>query len=187
MAERLRSDARRNRARVLAVAEQAFAAEGTSVPVREIARRADVGAGTVGRHFPTKEELLRAVIVGVLQRLITQAHALAEAPDPGDAFFTFFLHLVQEGRTNKALFDTLADPEMDLKSATSTTTAEFGRRLGKLLRRAQRVGAVRTDLTESDLKALLVGALAAQARATDPGSAERLTAVVCQGLRSPTN
>ena len=53
----LRADAARNRARVLEVAYETFAAEGLSVPIDEIARRAGVGAGTVYRHFPTKEDL----------------------------------------------------------------------------------------------------------------------------------
>ena len=58
----MRADAARNRARVLEVAYETFAAEGLSVPIDEIARRAGVGAGTVYRHFPTKEALFPAVI-----------------------------------------------------------------------------------------------------------------------------
>ncbi|MFD6451097.1 helix-turn-helix domain-containing protein, partial [Nocardia sp. NPDC060220] len=58
----LRADARRNRERVLAAAQEAFAAEGISVPLDDIARRAGVGAGTVYRHFPTKEALFTAAI-----------------------------------------------------------------------------------------------------------------------------
>ena len=58
----MRADAARNRARVLEVAYETFAAEGLSVPIDEIARRAGVGAGTVYRHFPTKEALFAAVI-----------------------------------------------------------------------------------------------------------------------------
>jgi len=57
----LRADAARNRARVLEVAYDTFAAEGLSVPIDEIARRAGVGAGTVYRHFPTKDDLFLAV------------------------------------------------------------------------------------------------------------------------------
>ena len=55
---KLRSDARDNRERILAVARAAFAAEGLDVPIREIARRAELGIATVYRHFPTKEALL---------------------------------------------------------------------------------------------------------------------------------
>ena len=56
-ASALRADARRNREAVLDAARTAFAAEGLSVPLDEIARRAGVGPGTLYRHFPTKEAL----------------------------------------------------------------------------------------------------------------------------------
>ncbi|MFI6988570.1 TetR/AcrR family transcriptional regulator [Nonomuraea wenchangensis] len=62
VSQKPRSDARDNRARILAVARAAFAAEGPGVPVREIARRAQVGAATVYRHFPTKDALLAEVV-----------------------------------------------------------------------------------------------------------------------------
>ena len=75
----LRADAQRNRARVLEVAAEIFAAEGLSVPVHEIARRAGVGTGTVSRHFPTKEELFAAVLLDRMRQLTGQADALAGA------------------------------------------------------------------------------------------------------------
>lgn len=80
MTERpLRADARRNRERVLAAAQEAFAAEGISVPLDEIARRAGVGAGTVYRHFPTKEALFAAAIVDRVDRMTGRAReGLAE-------------------------------------------------------------------------------------------------------------
>ena len=62
----LRADAARNRARVLEVACETFAAEGLSVPIEEIARRAGVGTGTVCRHFPTKQDLVLAVFADFL-------------------------------------------------------------------------------------------------------------------------
>ena len=69
----LRADAARNRARVLKVAYETFAAEGLGVPIDEIARRAGVGAGTVYRHFPTKEDLYRAVVDDRLRASSTRA------------------------------------------------------------------------------------------------------------------
>src|SRR5215471_15217834 len=79
MARTPRADARRNRSRVLEAAIAAFAAEGLSVPVHEIARRAGVGTGTVSRHFPTKESLFEAVFLDRMERLADRAHVLAEA------------------------------------------------------------------------------------------------------------
>ena len=84
---RLRADARRNRQRVLDAATAAFATEGVAVPVDEIARRAGVGAGTVYRHFPTKEALVEAIVLSRVEWLIGEARVLAGTDDPGTAFF----------------------------------------------------------------------------------------------------
>ena len=75
----LRADARRNRERILAAATAAFAADGLSVPLDEIARRAGVGPGTLYRHFPAKETLWEAVLHDRLQRLADEAEALHRA------------------------------------------------------------------------------------------------------------
>src|ERR1700680_1105959 len=91
----LRADAQRNRARLLDVAEVVFASKGIAASTEEIAREAGVGIGTVFRHFPTKEALLEAVFVRRLEQLAAHADALADAYDPGAAFFTFFSHVVE--------------------------------------------------------------------------------------------
>jgi len=84
----LRADARRNRARVLAAAQEAFATEGLSVPLDEIARRAGVGAGTVYRHFPTKEALFEAIVLHQMQDVIAQVRDRADARTiPAAAFY----------------------------------------------------------------------------------------------------
>src|ERR1700692_3315428 len=104
-AKPLRADAARNRARVLETAYQTFAAEGLSVPIDEIARRAGVGAGTVYRHFPAKEDLVEAVIADQMQRIIDGGHALLEADKPGEALFTFLRAAVEWSATNRGLVD----------------------------------------------------------------------------------
>src|ERR1700723_1252168 len=88
-AKPLRADAARNRARVLETAYETFAAEGLSVPIDEIARRAGVGAGTVYRHFPTKEDLFKAVVESRLQHIITEGRALLEERGPTKRLFSF--------------------------------------------------------------------------------------------------
>src|SRR5918911_4008434 len=92
----LRADAARNRARVLEVAYDTFAADGLSVPIDEIARRAGVGAGTVYRHFPTKEDLYRAVVDDRLRTIVDSGRALLGAGDSGAALFTFLRSMVLE-------------------------------------------------------------------------------------------
>ena len=81
----LRADAARNRARVLEVAYDTFAAEGLSVPIDEIARRAGVGAGTVYRHFPTKEDLYRAVVEDRIADIVDEGRELAGRRRPRGA------------------------------------------------------------------------------------------------------
>ena len=106
----LRADARRNRERVLDAARTAFAADGLSVSLDEIARRAGVGPGTLYRHFPTKEALIEAVVQDRLCRLAAEGAALRDSRDPGAAFFEFIERRADEGFGEgnfKALFESL--------------------------------------------------------------------------------
>jgi AcrR family transcriptional regulator len=174
----LRADAARNRARVLEAALQAFATEGLSVPIDEIARRAGVGAGTVYRHFPAKEDLVEAVIADQLQRIVDGGHALLEADKPGEALFTFLRAAVEWSATNRGLVDSLAGSGNEVKEAEE----QFKDLLGELLRAAQDVGTARKDVGVADVKALMVGLQAMQSYNDD--AAERLTEVVLDGLRA---
>src|SRR3954466_7832785 len=100
----LRADAARNRARVLEVAYETFAADGLSVPIDEIARRAGVGAGTVYRHFPTKGDLFAAVVESRLQHTTPAGRPLLDEPGPGEALFAFLRSMVLEwGATDQGL------------------------------------------------------------------------------------
>jgi hypothetical protein len=118
------------------------------------------------------------------RRLIEEARRGLQAPDPGEAFFRYFKLVLQEGRTNKALLDALSDSEPHLKAAVAANGAECARGFAALMRRAQRAGAVRRDLTAADPKVLLVGALAAQAHADDARSAHRLAEAAIAGVRA---
>ena len=114
----LRADAARNRARVLEVAYDTFATEGLSVPIDEIARRAGVGAGTVYRHFPAKDDLFRAVVEDRIRRIIDEGRAMLASADPGEALFTFLRSMVlQWGATDRGLADALAGVGIDVETA----------------------------------------------------------------------
>jgi AcrR family transcriptional regulator len=179
----LRADAARNRARVLEVAYQTFAAEGLAVPIDEIARRAGVGAGTVYRHFPTKEELYRAVIEDRLSRIVDDGRALLASQDPGQALFGFLRSMVlQWGATDRGLSDALAGLGIDVKAAVPEAEHAFLGLLDDLLQAGQKAGTVRRDLDVRDVKALMVGAQAIQTYSAD--AAERLSEVVLDGLRA---
>jgi AcrR family transcriptional regulator len=178
----LRADARRNRARVLDVARAAFAAEGLSVPLDEIARRAGVGPGTLYRHFPTKESLFEAVVHDRLRRLADEGAALRESADPGAAFFAFLDRLAAEAGPKRDLFDALASAGVGAGPAVRAAAEDLRAHIGCLLGRAQRAGAVRSDIGSAEVSALLSGMLfAVQPR---PGAdRERVLAVFRDGLR----
>ncbi|WP_377273407.1 TetR/AcrR family transcriptional regulator [Peterkaempfera sp. SMS 1(5)a] len=185
-AKQPRADAQRNRARVLEVAAQVFAEEGLSVPVHEIARRAGVGTGTVSRHFPHKQDLFAAILLSRLEQLIAQAGSLAGQQDPGTAFFTLLTTLVREGATHRGLAEALAGAGYDLETAAEEAGYDVTAGLRGLLDRAQAAGAVRNDIDYADVKALITGCLVrAEGRThADLAALDRVTAIVCDGLRA---
>jgi AcrR family transcriptional regulator len=154
---RLRADAARNRAQILAAARTAFRELGTAAPLDEIARRAGVNIATLYRRFPDREALVQQV---VLDGFATVAEAARRALDaaPQDALAAiegFLLHLVDER-------DTLVLPLIGGPVATSREAVELQDQiaplLDELLDHARTQGAVRPDATHMDL--VTTGALA---------------------------
>ncbi|SPM38887.1 putative transcriptional regulator [Mycobacterium numidiamassiliense] len=179
----LRADAARNRARVLDVAYETFAAEGLAVPIDEIARRAGVGAGTVYRHFPTKEALFAAVIEDRMENLVGDGYALLKSGPPGEALFTYLRSLVlQWGATDRGLVDALAGIGIDIETVAPDAEDAFLAMLGDLLRAAQEAGTARRDIGVREVKSILVGCQAMEAYNSE--LAERVTDVVVDGLRA---
>lgn len=177
----LRADARRNRERVLSAARDAFAAEGITVPLDDIARRAGVGPGTVYRHFPTKEALFQAAIVDNIERMTDYARGLDNADDPGVAFFELLDHIVDQGKVKRDLADAMGGHQT---VEITGPTKEFQALTARIMTRAQEFGAVRTDIDIDDLFRLLKGTLSVTHTATDEQRA-RAFAVVGDGLRPP--
>jgi AcrR family transcriptional regulator len=153
-----------------------------SVPIDEIARRAGVGAGTVYRHFPTKEDLFRAVIQDRLQRIVEEGHQLLASGNPGEALYIFLRSMVAESGTDRGLVEALAGFEIDIETAAPQAEEAFLGLLGDLLRAAQKAGTARPDVGVPEVKALLVGCQAMQRYNAE--LAERVTAVVVDGLRT---
>ena len=185
MAAPMRADARRNRQLILAAAEEAFAAEGLNVPVDEIARRAGVGAGTLYRHFPTKEALFEAVVVDHMVQLASDARAMASSTEPGQALFDFLGRMADEAATKRNLMDALMGAGIDIKETAATIKGEVEAAVGALLSRAQDAGQVRGDVQLADLFGLIMGTCAMAAE-NDACSQARMFAIVCAGLRVPT-
>jgi AcrR family transcriptional regulator len=145
-----------------------------------IAERAGVGAGTVHRHFPTKEALIAAVVADRLAGLAERATELADAEQPTDAFFEFVRDLTAQARQNVVLSSALDATE--LASARVTAGADLAGALEVLLERAQRAGGVRPDLTVTDLHAILSGVIAME-RNLSPDHRGIGLDVVLAGLR----
>ena len=174
-----RADARRNREKVLRAAAKAFAASGYDVPLDEIAARAGVGAGTVYRHFPTKEALFEAVVTARVVDLIADTRERAGAADPDAAFFGLLARIGDEATVKRDLPEAIAIP--------GPLQEELHAALGVVLRRAQRAGAVRDDIDTLDLIAIFKAATAGLRDA--PGDAvrrKRLFDVMTDGLRPRT-
>jgi AcrR family transcriptional regulator len=177
----LRADARRNRERVLAAAQEAFAAEGISVPLDEIARRAGVGPGTVYRHFPTKEALFHAAMMDRVERMVQHARSLAADADPGRAFFGYLDYMVVEAGVKRDLAEAVGGHE---SLGSQKPTLELRSAIDVLLRRAQTSGAVRSDIDLGDLMRILKGAfIATHTTGADAEQRRRTFTIVFDGLR----
>jgi AcrR family transcriptional regulator len=177
----LRADAARNRARVLQVAYEVFAEQGLSVPIDEVARRAGVGAGTVYRHFPTKEALFEAVI-GERMRIVVERARELLAADPSSALFEFLREMVRSGAADHGMVEALARYGIDLDSAAPGAEAEFLGILGEMLAAAQEAGTARADVGVAELKALMVVCKNGQSYGDEV--ADRITNVIVAGLRA---
>ncbi|MEV4129629.1 helix-turn-helix domain-containing protein [Nocardia sp. NPDC049707] len=179
-----RADARRNRALVLAAAQRAFAEQGTSVSLAEVARRAGVGAGTVYRHFPTKTDLLEAVMQQRIDRLATLAVEYLDAPDPGAAFFAVCTEVVSSAPRSQALCDVIQSDDGWPKALLRSAGDRFHHALGALLAAAQRQGTVRSDLEIADVLDVFTGCVAIQRRQRPGGPLLRAVAIMFDAMRA---
>ncbi|WP_410869909.1 TetR family transcriptional regulator [Nocardia sp. A7] len=166
----IRADARRNRALILAAAQRALAERGTTVSLAEVARRAGVGAGTVHRHFPTKTDLLEAVMQQRVDRLAALATQHLTDSDPGAAFFALCTHVIITTPGNKDLCDLVQSDDGWPRALLRGAGNRFHRALGALLASAQHHGAVRPDVVVTDVLDIFTGCVAIQRhrRADDP-------------------
>jgi len=177
-----RRDAVRNRQTILATAEDMFAKDGLSVSVDDIARRANVGIGTLYRHFPTKDALVAAIVIARIERVGEAAEELADREAPGAALAELITHMVAEGAHKRDLVDALGGSEWFEGPTVEAARARFRRALGKLLARAQEARQIRSDVSAADVIALIKGVMATHA---DPKTRQRLLRVLLDGLREP--
>ncbi|GAA3003900.1 TetR/AcrR family transcriptional regulator [Streptosporangium longisporum] len=178
----LRADARRNRERIIAVAEAVFAEKGPSASTEEVAARAGVAIGTVFKHFPTKQALLQAIMKGLLERLTEELSALAAGSRPGEELFDFVAGVVEQAAQKRTVVTLLAETGVDLQVAGPLQLLRDG--IETLLVRAQKAGTVREDVRLDEVLALLTGLCHGALHAGwDTDLQRRTLAIVFGGLR----
>jgi AcrR family transcriptional regulator len=165
----LRADAERNRRRVLDAAQALFRERGLDVGVAEIAQRAGVGRGTLFRNFPTKQDLIAAIIIDRIDQATEYARTLLDAPDAAEAFFGFLEEIVGRQQLDRGLFESVADTFL-ANAEIRAAHAEVVLGLEDLLSRAKKAGAVRSDVGAMDVLMLVKGVCEAATAlsATDP-------------------
>jgi AcrR family transcriptional regulator len=178
----LRADARRSQDALLHAAKSVFATSGVDAPIREIADAAGVGLGTLYRHFPRRSDLIAAVFRREIDACADTAPTLAEAHAPFEALASWMQRYGAFVATKRGLAQALhsGDPAFD------TLPGYFDQRLRPALRtllaNAAAAGVVRTDIDADELLSA-VASLGMSARNAGPGQAERMVALLMDGMR----
>ena len=179
----LRADARRNVELLLAAAREVFREQGVDAPLDEVARRAGVGNATLYRRFPTRQALLEAVHQDLIEALHVRARALLEDPSPAEAPEVWLRELAGHGSSSRGLTATLT-AALHGQNAESVCRELVVDAAGALLERAQRAGAVRSDVTVVQVLRLVNAvAFATEHEPDGPRQAEHLLGIVMDGLR----
>ncbi|MFG1643096.1 TetR/AcrR family transcriptional regulator [Amycolatopsis sp. NPDC049252] len=172
--QKRRADAEHNRRHLVAVAHAAFAQDGPDLPVREIARRAGLAPATVHRHFPSRDDLLAAVLAGQVERCERQLRAALADPDSRRALTRTFHRFGEWQVQERGLVGALGGAAFaDRRSAHA---AAFGR----LVERAQADGVLRPRVSVDDARVALMAITSARALP----AVRRLTGVLLTGLLS---
>jgi AcrR family transcriptional regulator len=181
----LRADAARNRLRILAAAADVFAERGLDASTAEIARRAGVGEATLFRRFPSKHDLVVAILAEHMDDVIATAEECLEEPDPWRAVERFFEVMVEQQVHDQGAFDAVKDKCMT-DPALAARRKRIMELMTRLVRGAQEAGVVREDLTGTDL-ALLTAAASAVSGIAFPGLRpdlwRRYLGVILDGIR----
>jgi len=178
-----RADAQRNRERILEVAKQAFTRSGADTSLDDIAKRAGVGPGTLYRHFPTREELLKAVYRNELENLATAGEKFAETMSPVEALRAWLLLFVDAVAAKQIIAPALNTLVGDHKKVFEASYAQVHEAIRRLVKRAVKSGDIRKDLDPSDLLRVLVGVANVASSPDWQQSARRLVDILIAGSR----
>ncbi len=175
-----RADALRNHQKILAAAREAFAESGESTTIEEIARRADVGIGTLYRHFPTRHELVQELYLEEVEDLCRSAEGLGDG-DPWDALNRWFELFIPYIATKQVLAQELVSAPDDGRPLMLGCRAALQTAGEPLLTRAQEAGVVRTDVTIAQVIQMVAGI--AKTPSDDPAQLVHLVHIALDGLR----
>lgn len=178
----LRADAARNRNLLLAAAEAEFAERGLSASVADVARRAGVAKGTVFRHFATKEELIASIVSEHIATLTAVARRLADSSDPGAALLEFLTVAADQRRQHDLTF---LQPVSAGDSRVTEVRDELHACIEVLVDRARDAGAIRSDITGTDVFLLMCAPIHVVDNLSDPEPDlwRRYLAIIFDGLR----
>jgi AcrR family transcriptional regulator len=152
----LRSDAARNRARVLASAAELFGTHGTDLSVTEVAKHAGVGKATIYRSFPTKDHLIAAVATEKYAEFADQVLGTVDAPNVADALSAMFEAGAEENATDRLMAEVLVTQPDDLPEMIAVYN-QVKDALEVLLEAGRRQGTIRQDATTDDINILFGG------------------------------
>jgi AcrR family transcriptional regulator len=181
----LRADARRNRQAVIAAAKKLFADQGLDAQMPDVARTANVGVGTVYRHFPTKDELVAALVSERFDRLAEQARQSLQMDDPWEGISSFIRFAAQMQAEDRGVCEVIGSrPEMMDAAARA---AELPALCDQLVKRAQRSGQLRKEIVWEDIPMIACGLGSVTQAAVGParGRWPRLVEIILDGLRAP--
>ena len=173
-----RADARQNRERILIVAKRAFAQSGAQASLDDIAKQAGVGPGTLYRHFPSRETLLKAVYQAAAEKLAAAAAEFAETLPPVDAVRAWMLLFV-DYLAEKQISALVDDPHKVYEASYGQIWGAMRRLVG----RAVQGGEIRADLDAIDLLRSLVGVASVGASADWQQNARTLVDILLAGSR----
>jgi AcrR family transcriptional regulator len=179
-----RADSILNRERLLEAAAEIFAAGGAQASLEAVARRAEVGIGTLYRHFPTREALFEAVYRREVDQLADLADRLAREPDPVEALRAWLHAQVHLVAAKKGMIEGLQLAAHASSELKAYSFERLIRALSALLERGIAARAIRSDVSADDVLRAIVGLIYAQGGGDWQAPALRLVDVFVDGLRA---
>jgi AcrR family transcriptional regulator len=178
-----RTDAQRNRERILEVAKEAFTRFGASASLDDIAKEAGVGAGTLYRHFPTREALLEAVYRTEVEKLAAAEQKFAQTMTPVEALRAWMLLFVDYIAAKQIIAPALNTLVGGPSKVFEATRAQIQGAIDALVKRAIKSGDIRKDLDSFDLLRALIGVSNVASSPDWQQSARRLVDILIAGSR----